>query len=126
VKAVVAAATSKNSESDADPNLAFTRSTPMHESDEQQIVEQRTQTGRQARRLFDEILVVFHAACDQTDVHVALCLIKVLEFMRWRVTTAPDSRERRARESLVAAHERLWQLTHPDAAGRNGRGGGSD
>jgi hypothetical protein len=98
----------------------------MDESDEQQIVEQRTQTGRHARRLFDEILVVFHTACDQADVHVALCLIKVLEFMRWRVTTAPDSRERRARESLVAAHERLWQLMHPEAEGRGGRGGSLD
>jgi hypothetical protein len=37
----------------------------------------------------------------------------MLEFM---INRAPDpgiGRERRAKESLVAAHERLWQIRHP-------------
>jgi hypothetical protein len=71
---------------------------------------------RQARRLSDKILVAFHQACDQQDFEVAGRLLGVLETMTaaLRLSRAPHGSERRRRqETLVAAHERLWQLRHP-------------
>jgi hypothetical protein len=72
---------------------------------------------RQARRLSDEILAAFHAACDQRDLEVAERLLAVLAMVlspRLPPEGAPD---RRNQESLVAAYERLWHLRHPDSAG---------
>ena len=66
------------------------------------------------RRLSDDILVAFHQACDQDDIEVARRLLKVLEFMTRRRPAGPGGSERRADESLVAAHERLWLLRHPE------------
>jgi hypothetical protein len=69
---------------------------------------------RYMRRLSDKILIAFHQACDQRDLEVAERLLAVLETVisgRWHQSTAPD---RRGKESLVAAHERLWDLRHPD------------
>ena len=66
------------------------------------------------RRLSDDVLVAFHHACDQGDIEVARGLLKVLEFMMRRPTTAPDGNERRAWGSLIAAHERLWEIMHPE------------
>jgi hypothetical protein len=40
-------------------------------------------------------------------------LLYVLAFMINRTPDLPAGRERRAKESLVAAHERLWQLRNP-------------
>lgn len=71
---------------------------------------------RQGRRLSDKILVAFHQACDQGDYEVADQLLRVLEMMLTRRTVAPDSNRRRNIETLVAAHERLWHLRHPQAA----------
>jgi hypothetical protein len=65
------------------------------------------------RRLSDTILIAFHHACDQTDTEVAWELLNVLEFMTMRHPNLPTGAERRAKESLVAAHERLWQILHP-------------
>jgi hypothetical protein len=68
---------------------------------------------RYTRRLSDKILIAFHHACDQRDIEVAAELLDVLEFM---INRAPDpaiGRERRAKESLVATHERLWHILHP-------------
>jgi hypothetical protein len=50
---------------------------------------------------------------DQGDTEVAAHLLDVLEFMINRAPHLPDGRERRTKESLVAAHERLWQMRHP-------------
>jgi hypothetical protein len=69
---------------------------------------------RSSRRLSDKILVAFHQACDQSDYEVASRLLQVLEMMLSRRPMNPDTTRRRSMESLVAAHERLWYLRHPD------------
>jgi hypothetical protein len=74
-------------------------------------------SGRQTRRLSDKILVAFHHACDQGDFEVAEYLLQVLEMMlKRRPRLVLDKRRRRDHDldTLVAAHERLWQLRHPD------------
>ena len=70
---------------------------------------------RYSRRLSDKILFAFHFACDQRDFEVAAQLLQVLE----AVIAAPrlvraSGAGRRDQDALVAAHERLWQLRHPD------------
>lgn len=70
---------------------------------------------RYTRRLSDKILIAFHHACDQADFEVAENLLQVLEMMVTRRPLTPDGTRRRSMESLVAAHERLWHLRHPDA-----------
>lgn len=69
---------------------------------------------RHTRRLSDKVLVAFHHACDTSDLEVADHLLATLEMMLSRRTPNPDSNRRRSIESLVAAHERLWHLRHPD------------
>ncbi len=69
---------------------------------------------RHTRRLSDKVLVAFHHACDTSDLEVAEQLLGTLEMMLSRRTPNPDSNRRRSIESLVAAHERLWHLRHPD------------
>ena len=71
-------------------------------------------TPRYTRRLSDKIVIAFHHACDQADFEVAEQLLSVLEMMLTRRTLAPDGTRRRNMESLVAAHERLWHLRHPN------------
>lgn len=75
-----------------------------------------TTTGapRYSRRLSDKILIAFHHACDQGDFEVAEQLLHVLEMMLTRRPLTPDGTRRRNMESLVAAHERLWHLRHPN------------
>src|ERR1700677_564248 len=68
---------------------------------------------RYTRRLSDKILIAFHHACDQGDFEVAVSLLEVLEFMTKRTPSLPE-RDRRSNGSLVAAHERLWALRHPE------------
>lgn len=70
---------------------------------------------RYSRRLSDKILIAFHHACDQSDFEVAEQLLHVLEMMLTRRPLTPDGTRRRNMESLVAAHERLWHLRHPDS-----------
>lgn len=62
----------------------------------------------------DKILIAFHHACDQADFEVAEDLLRILETMLTRRPTTPDGNRRRNIESLVAAHERLWMLKHPE------------
>ena len=69
---------------------------------------------RYTRRLSDKILIAFHHACDQADFEVAEQLLSVLEMMLTRRPLTPDGTRRRNMESLVAAHERLWHLRHPN------------
>src|SRR3712207_1942401 len=69
---------------------------------------------RHSRRLSDKILIAFHHACDQSDHEVAEQLLRILEIMLTRRPTSPDTNRRRNMESLVAAHERLWLLRHPE------------
>lgn len=70
---------------------------------------------RHTRRLSDKILIAFHHACDQGDFEVADELLRVLEMMLTRRPMTPDVNRRKNIESLVAAHERLWLLRHPEA-----------
>ncbi len=69
---------------------------------------------RHTRRLSDKILIAFHHACDQGDFEVAEELLRVLEMMLTRRPVLPDANRRKNMETLVAAHERLWLLKHPD------------
>lgn len=71
---------------------------------------------RQGRRLSDKILVAFHHACDVGDYEVSESLLQVLELMLTRRPLPADLGRRRSMESLVAAHERLWNLRNPDDA----------
>jgi hypothetical protein len=70
---------------------------------------------RYSRRLSDKILIAFHHACDQADFEVAGQLLHILEMMLSRRPVTPDGTRRRSMESLIAAHERLWHLRHPNA-----------
>lgn len=72
---------------------------------------------RHSRRLSDKVLIAFHHACDTSDLEVAESLLKVLETILTRRPLTPDTNRRRNMESLVAAHERLWYLRHPDTEG---------
>jgi hypothetical protein len=80
--------------------------------------EQRTSSlPRYTRRLSDKILIAFHQGCDQNDVEVAQCLLAILDFMVQRPPTDMEGGERRTKANLAAAHERLWQMRHPEAVG---------
>lgn len=70
---------------------------------------------RYSRRLSDKVLIAFHHACDQADFEVAEQLLHILEMMLTRRPVTPDGTRRRNMESLVAAHERLWHLRHPNS-----------
>ncbi|MCX7684300.1 MAG: hypothetical protein N2Z67_03390 [Acetobacteraceae bacterium] len=70
---------------------------------------------RYTRRLSDKILIAFHQACDQRELEVAEQLLRILDEMLTRRPTTPDVNRRRNIESLVAAHERLWLLRHPES-----------
>jgi hypothetical protein len=74
----------------------------------------RGSAPRHSRRLSDKILIAFHHACDQADYEVAEQLLRILEMMLTRRPVSPDTNRRRNMESLVAAHERLWYLRHPE------------
>ena len=71
---------------------------------------------RHSRRLSDKILIAFHHGCDQADFEVAEQLLHVLEMMLRRRVLSPDINRRRSMDTLVAAHERLWYLRHPQEA----------
>jgi hypothetical protein len=71
-------------------------------------------SARHGRRLSDKILVAFHHACDAQDLMVAEQLLKTLEGMLTRRGVPSEQNRRKALESLVAAHERLWHLRHRD------------
>jgi hypothetical protein len=71
---------------------------------------------RHSRRLSDKILIAFHHACDQGDYEVAEQLLAILEMMLTRRPATYQGNRRKNIESLVAAHERLWYLRHPEKA----------
>ena len=73
---------------------------------------------RHSRRLSDKILIACHHACDQGDFEVAEKLLGIVEMMLTRRPASPDPNRRRHLESLVAAHERLWYLRHPEPVDR--------
>jgi hypothetical protein len=69
---------------------------------------------RPGRRLSDKILAAFHHACDQSDLEVAEQLLRTLELLVMRRPLTPEANRRRSLEGLVAAHDRLWHLRHPE------------
>lgn len=92
----------------------------MAENDSSETTKPGTRPGsapRQTRRLSDKILIAFHHACDQEDFEVAEDLLRLLEVMLTRKPVHLDVNRRKNMESLVAAHERLWLLRHPEAQG---------
>ena len=68
---------------------------------------------REKRRLSDKILTAFHQACDQEDIVVAWELLQLLDAMAMQWSGDVGGQQRRRRDNLVAAHERLWVLRHP-------------
>jgi hypothetical protein len=67
---------------------------------------------RRTRHLQDNILIAFHRACDAGQLEIAAELLRLTEAV---VKVEPDARRRRQDiRALVAAHERLWLLNHPD------------
>jgi len=86
-------------------------------TDEASQRESSTGVPRHTRRLSDKILVAFHHACDVSDFEVAEDLLRILERMLTRRPLPDGSNRRRSMDSLVAAHERLWQLRHPEEVG---------
>lgn len=94
----------------------ITLGTPVHQFDEDAVRESGSGGApRYSRRLSDKILIAFHHACDQADFEVAEQLLHILEMMLTRRPLTPDGTRRRNMESLIAAHERLWHLRHPNA-----------
>ena len=86
------------------------------DTEEAAEVNPRSHVGapRYSRRLSDKILLAFHHACDQGDYEIAEQLLHILETMLTRRTVPPDANRRKSIENLVAAHERLWHLRHPE------------
>lgn len=66
------------------------------------------------RRVTDWTLLAFHQACDQSDLEVAEALLAVVEMMLRRPPGLHGIDRRRNVQALVAAHERLWSLRHPN------------
>jgi hypothetical protein len=70
--------------------------------------------GRKQRRLSDHVIIAVHLACDRGDLEAADRLLDVVEFMLWRPLQEGRRERRIDTQPLVAAHERLWVLRHPD------------
>jgi len=66
------------------------------------------------RRLSDHMLIAFHLACDQGELEVADRLLAILDRTLRRPPPAGRPVRRSDVQPLVAAHERLWTLRHPE------------
>jgi hypothetical protein len=66
------------------------------------------------RRLSDWVLITFHFACDEGDLEVAEQLIAILAHMLRRAPPEGHPDRRINSQPLIAAHERLWTLRHPE------------
>ncbi len=86
-------------------------------NDEEAMPDGAPALPRHTRRLSDKILVAFHHACDVSDFEIAEQLLRTLEVMLTRRPLPSGVNRRRNMESLIAAHERLWHLRHPDYEG---------
>ena len=69
---------------------------------------------RYSRRLASKIMVAFDHACDQYQFEVAEQLLAVMETAMLHRRVPADGTQRRNVEMLVAAHEKLWHLRHPE------------
>jgi hypothetical protein len=70
------------------------------------------------RRLADQLLDAFHAACDDHAVEVAWHLLELLERMSRFPTVLPTGSERRRPTDLSGAYERFWNLQYQANASR--------
>ncbi len=68
-----------------------------------------------SQRLLDKIAFACHGACESNDLAVAEQLVQIMERMVLRAPLQADGTRRGAMETLVAAHERLWLLRHPQS-----------
>lgn len=66
---------------------------------------------RRPRSVLDELLIAFHFACDIKEFDIARGLISIAEGSA-ALTESVGSDKQRAVSSVVAAHERLWALSH--------------
>jgi hypothetical protein len=85
--------------------------------DGQPTVRKAYPAHRQRRQVSDDILVAFHFACDIKDLLVAQRLLHAFEALLAGRANAPDFNKARAVATLVAAHERLWNLRVAEAGG---------
>jgi hypothetical protein len=76
---------------------------------------QRQRGSNRRRRLSDHIIIAFHSACDQEELEAAQRLLTIVEFMLRRRPLEGRPERRVQANPLVAAHERLWVLRHPEA-----------
>ncbi|PZP46894.1 MAG: hypothetical protein DI601_05235 [Azospirillum brasilense] len=65
---------------------------------------------RHSRRLSDKLLLAFHQACDQGDVEIAWELLRITEKALLKSGQYSGPERRKGVESLVAAHERLFEI----------------
>lgn len=70
---------------------------------------------RQRRQVSDDILIAFHFACDLKDLVIAQKLLQALEALIAAHGETLDANRQRAIATLVAAHERLWNLRMAEA-----------
>ena len=68
------------------------------------------QSGR-TQRLNNKLVSAFNQACDLDNLEVACSLIVILDDMFGKSSPVTLDR-RKAILTIVAAHERLWLLTH--------------
>ena len=66
---------------------------------------------RRPRSVLDELLIAFHFACDIKEFDVARRLISIAEGSAV-LTESVGLDKQKAVFSVIAAHERLWALSH--------------
>lgn len=64
------------------------------------------------QKIMDKVANAFHHACDLIDIEVAAHLIQIMDRMVHERSLKADGTRRRAVETLVTAHERLWELRY--------------
>jgi hypothetical protein len=91
------------------------RKTPMTFTMQSAIPDKVSQprVERRPRTLLDELLAAFHFACDIKDYEIAKRLLETAETTSALRDSAGVER-RRGLSAVVAAHERLWALSHVD------------
>jgi hypothetical protein len=85
----------------------------LEDSNDPTPLDSRGRPPRHNRRLSDKLLLAFHQACDQQDALVALQLLSIFESMLTRRPRQVEFSRRHSMDTLVAAHERLWHIRHP-------------
>ena len=69
---------------------------------------------RRPRRLLGDVMIAFHFACDQNELEMADRLLVMAETVMRRPSPVGHLEHRQDVDTLVAAHERLWDLHHPE------------